>query len=425
MRISIVSVGSRGDVQPFIALGLGLQQSGHQVTLATRSKFKQFVTVHGLDFAAVERPKRAAAQQKEKDALILAGRNTFLFLYYQLKRLRDSVEQTLVDTWNACQGAEAMVYAVAVPMGMDVAEVLGIPAIAASLFPVTATRAFPMPGIPPAPILQGVYNRLSYVLVEQLAWVVLRSTINHWRQETLHVPPLRRRSTRPFTDPYQHEPGRCLPWIYAFSPHVVPRPVDWPAHIHVTGYWFLDRPATWQPPADLVDFLRAGPPPILIGFGSMEVTRSKRLNAIILEALRRTGKRAIWTPIGNLDAGAQIPAHVFVTDGLPHDWLFPQVSAVIHHGGAGTVAAAMRAGVPSAAVPFTVDHPFWADRIAALGVGPRGVGPKKLTVEGLVALIEQVTGSADVRRRAQALGEQIRAEDGVARAVEVIERSIA
>jgi sterol 3beta-glucosyltransferase len=194
--------------------------------------------------------------------------------------------------------------------------------------------------------------------------------------------------------------------------------------VHVTGYWFLDRKTDWQPPAELVRFLEAGTPPVYVGFGSMSGTKAQERAKIVLEALDQTGQRGLlasgW---GGLQA-ADLPDSVFMLEQVPHDWLFPQVSAVVHHGGAGTTAAGLRAGKPTLIVPFIADQPFWGKVVDEAGLGPQPIPQKKLTATTLSAAIRQMVSEDDMRRRAEAVGEKIRAEDGIGSAVQLISREV-
>jgi sterol 3beta-glucosyltransferase len=205
---------------------------------------------------------------------------------------------------------------------------------------------------------------------------------------------------------------------------VVPPPPDWPAWLHVTGYWFLDAEPGWQPPAALVDFLQSGPPPVYIGFGSMAGRDPEQRAEIALKALERSGRRGIllegW---GGLQPG-DLPDSVLAVDAVPHDWLFPQMAAVVHHGGAGTTAAGLRAGTPTVVVPFFGDQPFWGRRVAELGAGPAAIPQKQLTVERLAAAIRAATSDESMRTHAHQLSQRIRNEDGIAHAVELFHAQV-
>jgi sterol 3beta-glucosyltransferase len=214
-----------------------------------------------------------------------------------------------------------------------------------------------------------------------------------------------------------------VPIAYGYSPVVLPKPVDWGDWIHVTGYWFLDAPARWQPPVPLVDFLQSGPPPIYIGLGSMSEREPEETTKMLLHALSLTGQRAVlasgWSGLGN----QMLPDNVFRIEAIPHDWLFPQMAAVVHHGGCGTTAAGLRAGVPTVTIPFFADQPFWAQRAFELGMGPRPIPRTRLTAEKLAVAIQAAVADKPMRTSSESIGKQIRAENGVSNAVEVFERA--
>ena len=212
--------------------------------------------------------------------------------------------------------------------------------------------------------------------------------------------------------------------LHAYSQHVLPRPGDWPSHAHVTGYWFLDRPDGWEPPQALVDFLDARPPPVYVGLGSMAGRNPGRLTELFLAALRQSGQRAVllsgWAGLGSADLGDD----VFVVDDVPHDWLFPRVSAVVHHGGAGTTAAGLHAGKPTVILPFFADQPFWGRIVHQRGIGPRPIPQQRLSVENLADAIRRAATDPLMAELARKLGANIRAEDGVARAVTLLDQRL-
>ncbi|MBL1129515.1 MAG: glycosyltransferase family 1 protein, partial [Chloroflexi bacterium] len=222
--------------------------------------------------------------------------------------------------------------------------------------------------------------------------------------------------------PFQSPHLQNSPVLYGFSEAVIAKPADWGSQAHVTGYWFLESERDWQPPPALEDFLQRGPTPISIGFGSMSSGKAEETAQLVLQALAKSGQRAIlltgWQGLQVDD----LPNYVFALDSAPHDWLFSQVSAVVHHGGAGTTAAGLRAGVPPIVIPFFADQPFWGQRVADLGVGPTPIPRKKLAADRLAHAIQQAVQDSAMRRRAVALGEKIRAENGVARPVALIDR---
>jgi len=400
MQMTILAIGSRGDVQPYIALGLGLQAAGHQIQIVSYARFAQFVRSHGLDFAAVGTNPQEYIQALAKNVD-----------YWQI--FCDSLEQLLQDCWNCCQGTEAIIYSQVALPGYHIAEKLQVPCFAAFTNPLTRTRAFPHPLYTTPINFGGTYNWLTYVIHEQLRWQSVRKKINHWRQN-LNLLPL------PFLGLYSHLQQQQIPILHCFSPTVIPKPKDWSDWAYVTGYWFLED-SQWQPPADLVDFIESGVPPIYIGFGSMSERNPEVVTSLILDALMQTKQRGILSNWGDLQ-GVDLPDNVFpITGSISHDWLFPLCRAVVHHGGAGTTAAALRAGVPSVVIPFGVDQPFWGQRVADLGVGTLPIPQKELTRDQFVAAIQNVIHNENMMNSACALGDRIRAEDGVGRAVEIIQ----
>jgi sterol 3beta-glucosyltransferase len=404
MRVVILTFGTRGDVQPYVALGVGLKAAGHDVTIATVAEFESLVTAYGLRPAILRGDFLKTAQAGN-------GRGLSLKLIRQWVAM---ARDTLDDEWTSAQAAEVFIYNPAALGGYHIAEKLGVPAFAAFPTPLyTPTREFPSPFIPAASL--GPFNKLSHNLLIAAGPALYRQPIAEWRREVLGLPPARgERELR----------GKPVPMLYAYSPAVVPRPSDWDHSAVVTGYWFLDAPADWQPPPALVQFLQSGPPPVYVGFGSMFMEAGPEKTAIVLKALRLAGQRAVlatgWGGLSPVDASDDI----FVLEAAPHDWLFPQVAAVVHHGGAGTTGAGLRAGKPSVICPVVGDQPFWGRRVAALGAGPPPVPKATLTVERLADAIRRAVGDDGLRRRAAALGDVIRAEDGLGRAVDYIHRHL-
>lgn len=406
MKIVILTVGTRGDVQPYVALGVGLQAAGHTVTVATTARFSTFVTQYGLRHAPLTLDAMEMMETPEGRAA-LGGKG----LISLIRRVRPIMRQMLDEGWQAAQDADAIIYNPKALSGYHVAEKLGIPAFVAHPAPVlAATRAFAIPSLP-VTNLGGTLNKLSYRLVLDASRGPFGGMVNAWRKEALGLPPAR--SERMLG-------GKPIPLLYGFSQHVIPAPADWDDTVHVTGYWFLDQPAVWQPPVELVQFLQAGPPPVYVGFGSMAGRDTAKTSATVLAALRQAGVRAlVATGVGGLVVDGA-PDNVFLLKEAPHDWLFPRMAAIVHHGGAGTTAAAFRAGRPQLICPFFADQPFWGKRVAALGVGPQPIRQKKLSVDRLAQAITTLTTDAAMQARASELGTAIRAEDGVARAVAVI-----
>jgi UDP:flavonoid glycosyltransferase YjiC (YdhE family) len=213
------------------------------------------------------------------------------------------------------------------------------------------------------------------------------------------------------------------PVIYGLSPSVIPHPSDWDSRTtHICGYWFLEPADDWRPPTDLLRFIENGPPPVYIGFGSMSNQKPEQTADLVLQALKRTGQRAIvFSGWGGMQK-AELPDSVLMVDSTPHSWLFPHTQAVVHHGGAGTTAAGLRAGKPSIIIPYHGDQLFWGKIATDLGVGPKPVPRKKLTVDNLAQAIERAVTDKEMHRKAAELGKRIQTENGIARAIEIIQQ---
>ncbi len=418
MRITIIAPGTQGDVRPYVALGLGLKADGHVVRVVTHLNFETLVTCYGLVFCPLHGDTETLMRDREVGKA-LAQNNPFAQISLLRKRLIVLNQQWVRDCLDACQEAEVVIGGFGgVMAGQPVAEKMGIPFVQAWLVPFLPTRDFPAVTFPMMRSwLGGRLNHLSHVLGWRLlAWPMQRASINMARRKVLGLPPA------PYWDgPLALLKQQAVPILHGFSPHVIPRPADWAANIHITGYWFLDPPTDWRPPAELVDFLRAGSPPVYVGFGSMSHGDPQAATCLVLEALQLTGQRGVllsgW---GGLTKG-DIPASVYMADSVPHSWLFPQLAAVVHHGGAGTTAAGLRASIPTIISPFiSLDQSFWGWRVADLGVGPPPIPAKRLTAEKLAQAITTATTDPIMRQRARELGAKIRAEDGVAQAVAIL-----
>lgn len=418
MHITILTIGSRGDVQPLIALGVGLQQSGYQVRLATHSRFESLVRRHGLEFSIIDGDPQDMLLSDAAQAMITT-RNPFEFN----RCLNEAVLEPILssgplDSWKACQGTDVIVSGNIAFWGIDIAERLNIPCYAAFLQPFSPTRAFPTTTVPPTTErFGGLYNRLSFTVVYSLMWQLIRKRINEFRQVVLQLPSTNK-------SPLTRMQDFGIPILSAVSPSVIPIPSDWTDTDHMTGYWFLDCPSDYTPPCDLMDFIVDGSPPVYIGFGSMAGHEAERSTQIALAALKKTGQRGVLTTGWSGFSQLNLPDYVFQVNSIPHDWLFPQMRCIIHHGGAGTTAATFRSGIPGIPTAFLADQPFWAYRAFKLGVSPAPIDRRTMTVEQLAEAILETIHDSGMRNRATELGKKIRQENGVAQAVNIIDKTI-
>jgi sterol 3beta-glucosyltransferase len=393
-----------------------LQRNGHQVQLAAPPRFEPLARRAGITLAPVAADIRDVIGTALGQPPVGPTLAYLRFMSHAHRSIRRVFGASLDPWWAACQDAEAVVFAATAPAGYDIARRLGVPCAQVAVQPIAPTRAFASPGVPPLP-LGGTYNRLTYHAAQLGGWRLLSQPINRWRRTTLGLPPWG------WDGPYAEQRRMTVPVLQAYSPAVVPRPDDWGPEVHVTGYWFDDDEA-YDPPPELVRFLGVGEPPVYVGFGSMAGPDPQGMTRMIVRALRRAGRRGLlltgWGGLVRGDWGDDI----LVVDEVSHRWLLPQVAAVVHHAGAGTTAAVLRAGVPSIAVPFlSADQRFWGDRVAALGAGHRPLSRGGLTASRLAAAIGSVTHDTVMRRRAEALGQQISGEDGVSTAVNILERA--
>jgi sterol 3beta-glucosyltransferase len=419
MRITFLAIGSRGDIQPLLALAVALQKSGrHRICFAAPDNFESLVREYRLDFYPLGINTHNLIGARELTTGLESGRNFLLWSLQALRAIKPLLALLMERTWLSCKDAETIIYSYIGIGAYHVAEKVGVPCyMAASVPGLAPTRAYSNPvGIFPTLPLGGAYNLLTYFLSWQILQALTGSFINRWRREKLDLPPI------PFGRyPYSQLHGRPVPVLGGYSPLVVPKPTDWGEHIHVTGYWFLDPQSDWQPPAPLVDFLESGQPPVYIGFGSMANRNPRGTTQLVSDALERSGQRGVLiTGWGGLDK-ADLSPNLYVVEDVHHAWLFPRVSAVVHHGGSGTTGAGLRAGVPSVLVPHISDQPFWAQRVAQLGVGPQPIPRRQLTAQRLAEAISSAVSETGIQARAKSLGKQIRAENGIGKALEILE----
>jgi sterol 3beta-glucosyltransferase len=419
MKILILTIGTRGDVQPYIALGRELMASGHEITLCTCAHYEPFVRENGLGYAYVNNDFIDFMHSPEgKIILGNAGSpwETLLTLVPMISKLGDLQERQMADIWAASRASapDLILFHPKAIGAPDFAEKLGVPCMLAFWLPLyVPTTRFPAMGFPELPLGPG-YRRATYSLIRR-ALSMMTKRVRKWRKQ--HGLDPRSPGFR-----LQLPDGRPIPVLHGFSRHIIPRPDDWPETATVTGYWFLDDAEDWNPPPSLTAFLSKGEPPVYFGFGSIFGRDPKRSTQIIREAIRRTGVRAIlargW---GGLEPGdaAQSESVMFI-DAAPHRWLFPRVSAVVHHGGCGTTAAGLLAGKPSILCPFFGDQPFWGRHVERLGVGPAPIPQNRLTVAALCQRIDAVLNDATIGENAAALGRRLREENGTSKAAAFI-----
>ncbi|MEO1207548.1 MAG: glycosyltransferase [Pseudomonadota bacterium] len=420
MRVLIITYGSRGDVQPYIALGRELSRAGHHVTLATSERFREFVTSHRLDYGYMSDDLLAIIDTPQGKELLENTTNVFQVIWQNIKLSRQVKPLTAAlmrESWEVAQHVrpDYIIYHPKAGAAPHIAEKQKIGCALATPIPMfVPTSEFPFPVLPDFRI-GGWYNRLSYRIINSLSNWFLGPFAKDFRNE-IGLPPLKAFNVLKASD------GSDISVLHAHSQAVVPRPTDWPQSAFVTGYWFLDEETDWECPGPLLDFLNAGAPPIYVGFGSVTGRNPERLAKVVVEAIQMTGLRGvIATGWGGLKT-EHLPSSIHKIEGAPHDWLFPRMAAVVHHGGAGTTAAGLRAGKPTVVVPFFGDQPFWGKRIHELGAGPKPIPHKKLTANRLSTALLEATSNREMIETAQLVGRAIRSEDGVSNAVEIVQK---
>ncbi|NPV87370.1 MAG: glycosyltransferase family 1 protein [Anaerolineae bacterium] len=414
-KIVILAAGSQGDIQPCLALAKGMQAAGWAVSLAAPQDFAGFLQAHGVDFSALRGDVRQImASDTGREFMETGGGNPIRSIVAMRRMIAPIVRSFSEDAYTACRTAQGLIcLGVFAAFGQTIAEALKIPVMHVEPTPLLPTRAFPAASWPIQRSLGGWHNYLSGWVMLRVPWLWYSPFVNDFR---------RRLGLSVFTAADFYRVLKTTPMLGAYSPQIIPRPPDWPPGVHVSGYFFLDAQTAWQPSPSLEAFLQAGDPPVSIGFGSMAGRNPQKLAGIALEALAQCGRRGVLlTGWGGLRP-EQLARHVFVLDAAPHSWLFPRMAAVVHHGGAGTTAEGLRAGVPSVIVPFILDQPFWGARVQAMGLGPPPVAQKNLTAGRLAEAIETAVTDAAMRARASRAGAAIRAENGVANALGVIEK---
>lgn len=415
-HFTVLSLGSRGDVAPYLALGEGLVEAGHHVRIITSPDFERETRGKGLDFHPIRGDMRGLLSGPSGLRLTESG-GSVVRMSYSLLRMFGRLGSEIADDLTSDRLLDTDLIINQLPGGLygfDLAEKAGVPMVMAAVMPLTPTRQTPMLAFPSWPGVIPGYNTLTHWLAYQIAWQMMRPAINRWRGDGLGLKRL------PFLGIWRRLQQEKVPVLNAYSPHLAPRPPDWGDHIHVTGTWFEKDP-DWEAPDPLKRFIEAGRPPVYIGFGSMPVRDPNSTLRLIMDALCRVGRRAIlqsgWSGIER----SGFPENVFLADVVPHDWLFPRMAAVVHHGGSGTTAAGVRAGVPSILTPFVFDQFFWGRCISQLGAGPVPIPHRRLTANRLADAIALSVSSPSMRERAAALGEQVRSEEGVQVAVRLLE----
>ncbi|KAK0527714.1 hypothetical protein OC842_004774 [Tilletia horrida] len=418
MNIFCLTIGSRGDVQPYIALGKALQADGHRVTIVSHPEYEKWVRGHGIEYRPVGGDPGKLMQLSVEHRILSPS-----FFRESIGKFRDWLDELLRESWEQCQGAEVLIESPSTMSGIHVAEGLGIPYFRAFTMPWTPTSAYPQAFSVPPFEMGASYNMCSYALFDSIMWRATSGQINRWRKHMLGLKS---------TDLTQLEVNK-VPFVYNFSEAVVPFPNDWGSRIAISGYWFLQtEQGEWDAPAELIAFLdkarKDGKKIVYIGFGSITVPDPVALTKNIYAAVKTADVRAIvskgWSARmqkGKAKEEEPVPPECYVVDSIPHDWLFPRIDIAMHHGGAGTTGASLRAGLVTLIKPFFGDQYMWALRVQKLGAGARVSG---LDASDLAEALKKAAEDRIMVEKAQEVGRKIRSEDGPAAAIAFIYQNL-
>ncbi|MBN2549303.1 MAG: glycosyltransferase family 1 protein [Anaerolineales bacterium] len=414
MQITILTYGTRGDVEPFIGLAQGLIQSGYSVRLAAPERYRALANQPEIEIIGLEGDPDQLASSMVRQA----GASWPRMVQVVSQHILPIAVRVLQQVREACQGTDAIVHSfLMTDAGHQMAVEFGIPEFSAQFFPIySPTNEFPSVVFPDLP-LGPVYRRLTHDLTTATFRYGSRMLYSWLCRSYPGLPRLSRWA-------FSKEERYKTPLLYAFSRHVIPQPQDWPASSIITGYWFTNSSHSWAPPQELVSFLQRDPPPVYLSFGSMLPDPEDRFLELFAQVLAEIGRSGICSVKGIPPEQPVLQGSLLMTGSLPHDWLFPQVGLAVHHGGAGTTAAVLRAGIPGIVVPFTADQAFWGRRVEALGVSPGPIPWRKLTRARLLAAMQAALSNPVMRQRAHDLGEALHQEDGIANAVAVIRKSL-
>ena len=402
LRITCLTIGSRGDVQPYIALCKGLMAEGHKPRIATHAEFEPWIRKHGIEFAPVDGDPAELMR-----ICVENGMFTYSFFKEATSKFRGWVDELLISAWKACQDTDILIESPSAMAGIHIAEALEIPYFRGFSMPWTRTRAYPHAFAVQERKIGGSYTVLTYIMFDNVFWAAISGQVNRWRKKELGLG----------STTWDKLHANKVPFLYNFSPSVVVPPLDYSDWIRVTGYWFLDEGKDWTPPDDLANFIKKARQDkkklVYIGFGSIVVSDPAALTKTVVESVLKADVRCIlskgWSDrLGGTDrtkAEVPLPSSILQIKSAPHDWLFTQIDAAVHHGGSGSTGASLRAGLPTIIKPFFGDQFFFGARVEDLGVG---ICMKKINVSVFSRALWEATNSERMIIKARVLGEQIR-----------------
>lgn len=415
MRALLFAHGTRGDIQPFVALGQALNAAGHEAVLAATAGLAPLAQAHGVCFF----PLRSGNDLLKDPAIQTGFQNNFRGLRGKIvlarcaARSREKFTRVFTDMAATVElKPDIVVHQPGLPANA-IAELLDVPSVPAALEPhLVPTATFPNPVMPVR--VPRYLNRLTYAATR--SWIrVFQGSPSRWRREHLGLG-YRLGQSNPLLAP----DGGPATVLQAFSRTILPDPVDYPSWVHTTGFWFLSDLEGWRPPGHLLDFLERGPAPVYVGFGSSIGTDPRRTGSLVVEAVRKAGVRAVVVG-GSGGIQTEVDDDICLIQQAPFDWLFPRMRALVHHGGSGTTGAALAAGRPQVVCPYIVSQRYFATRMHSIGVAPPPLPQSTIDASGLSDAIRRAVDDPALSQQASQVGRAVRAEGGVAEAVRILE----
>jgi sterol 3beta-glucosyltransferase len=418
MNIILMAFGSRGDIQPFPGLAVALREGGHSVTLAAPCDFETQINAWHIPYIPIPISNMEVLQKEATKGVTRRMTPAALLAFWRgvIPEFKRALLTTTHDVAEVARDADLLIaHGFLIPCAYSIHQHLKVPLMLGIAAPVVSTKIFPSPAFPPIPVGQRFYNPLTFQMLVRGVVSFMIEPMNTYRRE-VGLPTLSAGKVVQLLFSGQ------IPIVMHYSHHLMPMPSDWEANMHVVGAWTLPMQPDWTPPDALSAFLAQGKPPVYFGFGSMLVSDPQRMLQTIHEAVRLANLRGVlqagWAGLAHEDE------YLITIGDAPHDWLFPRMSAIVHHGGSGTTHSALSAGKPALIVPFMADQPFWGRRLVELGVGVPSIRPKKLTPERLATALRTLTQDSRMQQRAAELGAQLRAEDGLGATCELVQRFV-
>ncbi|HEV7736474.1 MAG TPA: glycosyltransferase [Chlamydiales bacterium] len=408
MKVAILTLGSQGDIRPFVALSLALQAEKHYVIIATNPENEKYCQQHGIPFCALE-GDLAACIKKNRDEQPNLGkikvvrtliRSSFEALREQFKSLN-----------RLLHNMDAVFYHPGVFTARHVIEARKIPSIGIYFQPEIPSKYYSCCLLPPNLPLKKWSNLAGHYVIAQLFWTPFRKIINEWRANNgltkLGV-----------LAPLSYPPFKAVPIVIAASSELIPPAPDWPSNAHVAGFLQLSQ-SDWVPSPSLLKYLRSGPPPMYVGFGSLTENCDEKMSDVLIKTLEKLPERVLLCgPFKHINKNS-LPPNIEFIESAPHAWLFPQMKAIVHHGGAGTTHAALMAGKPTLAIPFIVDQFHWGEKIHEMNVGPKPLPASQFTEEGFSRSLDELLNILSYALFAKALSEKMQQENSAKKIIQI------